>query len=335
MKPQRIVVVGLGISLAAVLLSCQKPFHQENERYFFIAANITLPYWQEAQAGFQDAGRVLGVKVEFKGPDSYNADDELAEFRKAVDQRPSGIAVSPIRPEIFTKEIDAAIQAGIPVICVDSDAPESHRVMFVGTDNYQAGLESGRRIAELLHGEGQIVLIAVSGQFNQTERLRGVEEVLKKYPGIKIIQTLNDKGDPRMANDQISALLESKDPKDKFEGILCLEASGGPGAAEALHRLNLDGKIPIVAMDKSPETLDWIERGVISATIAQKSYMMAYYSLKFLDDLHHNVVHEFAKDWRTAPTSPLPTRVDTGTAVVDKTNLADFKAAAAERRKPL
>ena len=103
MKLQRIVVVGLGISLAAVLLSCQKPSHQENERYFFIAANITLPYWQEAEAGFQDAGRVLGVKVEFKGPDSYNADDELAEFRKAVDQRPSGIAVSPIRPEIFTK----------------------------------------------------------------------------------------------------------------------------------------------------------------------------------------------------------------------------------------
>jgi ribose transport system substrate-binding protein len=335
MKPQRIVVVGLGISLAAVLLSCQKPFHTEDERYFFIAANITLPYWQEAQAGFQDAGRVLGVKVEFKGPDSYNVDDELAEFRKAVDQRPSGIAVSPIRPEIFNKEINAAIQAGIPVICVDSDAPESRRVMFVGTDNYQAGLESGRRIAELLHGEGRIVLIAVSGQFNQTERLRGVEEVLKKYPGIKIVQTLNDKGDPRMANDQISALLESKNPKDEFDGILCLEASGGPGAAEALHRLNLDGKIPIVAMDKSPETLDWIERGVISATIAQKSYTMAYYSLKFLDDLHHNIVHEFAKDWRTAPTSPLPTRVDTGTVVVDKTNLADFKAAAAERRKPL
>jgi ribose transport system substrate-binding protein len=335
MKPRRIVAMGLAVCLGIVLLSCTKSYHEETERYFFIAANITLPYWQEAQAGFQDAGRVLGVKVEFKGPETHNADDELEAFRKAVNMRPSGIAVSPVRPELFNKEIDAAVQAGIPVICVDSDAPESRRILFIGTDNYLAGLESGRRVAEVMHGEGRLALIAVTGQFNQTERRRGVEEVLKKYPRIQIAHTLDDKGDPRTANDQIAALLESKDPKDKFDGILCLEASGGPGASEALHRLNLDGKIPIVAMDKSPETLDWIAHGVISASIAQKSYTMAYYSLKFLDDLHHNVVHEFAKDWRAAPTSPLPTRVDTGTAVIDKSNVADFQAAIASRARPL
>jgi len=335
MKPRQTKMVMLAVSLAAMLLSCQKPFHEETERYYLISANIALPYWQEAQAGFQDAGRALGVKVEFKGPESYNPEDELEAFRKAVQAHPAGIAVSPTRPEIFNKEIDAAIQAGIPVICVDSDAPDSHRVLFVGTDNFQAGLEGGRRIAELLHGQGRVALITIAGQFNLEERKRGVEEALKKYPELKISQVLNDKGDPRMANDQISALLESKDKKDQFDAILCLEASGGPGTAEALHRLNVDGKYPIVAMDKNPETLDWISRGAIAATVAQKSYTMAYYSLKLLDDLHHNVVHEFAKDWRTAPTSPLPTRVDTGTVVIDKTNLAEFQAATATRAKPL
>ena len=335
MKPRQMVLLMVAVSLAAVLLSCQKAFHEETERYYFISANIALPYWQEAQAGFQDAGRALGVKVEFKGPETYNPEDELEAFRKAVQMRPAGIAVSPTRPDLFVKEIDAAIRSGIPVICVDSDAPDSRRILFVGTDNFQAGLESGRRIAELLHGKGRIALITITGQFNLEERRRGVDEALKKYPELKITQELNDKGDPRMANDQISALLESKDKKDQFDGILCLEASGGPGAAEALHRLNLDGKYPVVAMDKNPDTLDWISRGAIAATVAQKSYTMAYYSLKLLDDLHHNVVHEFAKDWRTAPTSPLPTRVDTGTAVIDKTNLADFQAAIATRAKPL
>ncbi|MFB3920772.1 MAG: substrate-binding domain-containing protein [Terriglobia bacterium] len=335
MQPRRIVILVLGISLTAVLLSCQKSFHEETERYYFISANIALPYWQEAQAGFQDAGRALGVKVEFKGPESYNPEDEVEAFRKAVQARPAGIAVSPTRPDLFVKEIDSAIEAGIPVLCVDSDAPESKRVLFVGTDNFLAGQESGRRIAELLHGKGRIALITITGQYNLEERRRGVDEVLKKYPDLKISQELNDKGDPRIANDQISALLESKDKKDQFDGILCLEASGGPGAAEALHRLNLDGKYPIVAMDKNPETLDWISRGAIAATVAQKSYTMAYYSLKMLDDLHHNVVHEFTKDWRSAPTSPLPKRVDTGTAVIDKTNLADFQAAIATRAKPM
>jgi ribose transport system substrate-binding protein len=331
MKPRQIGTAYLALSLGIMLCSCQKPLHEETERYIFVAANISLPYWQEAQAGFQDAGRGLGVKVEFTGPTSYAPEEELEAFRKAVAARPAGILISPARPELFNKEIDAAVEAGIPVICVDSDAPDSRRILFIGTDNFQAGMESGRRMAEILRGQGQIVLITIPGQLNLEERLRGVNETFKKYPGIKISKTVDDKGDPRIANDQISHMLEAK---EKIEGILCLEASGGSGAAEALHRLNLDGKIPIVAMDKSPETLDWISRGVISATITQKSYTMSFYGLRFLDDLHHNVVHEF-KDWRTAPASPLPTRVDTGTTVVDQKNLAEFQAAAATRKKSL
>lgn len=314
-----------------ILISCQKPFHQENERYIFVAANITLPYWQEAKAGFMDAAHQLGVKAEFTGPDSYSPQEELEAFQKAVEKQPAGILVSPARPDIFKAAIDDAIKAGIPVICVDSDAPESRRILFIGTDNYQAGLESGNRLASLLHGQGQVVLITIPGQQNLDERVRGVEDALKKYSNLKITERLDDRGDPRSANDQISGLLAKK---EKIDGIVCVEASGGPGAAEALHRLNLDGKIPIAAMDKSPETLDFISQGVITATIAQKPYTMSFYGVKFLDDLHHNIVHEFT-DWRTAPASPLPTRVDTGTAVVDSTNLAAFRAAEVSPTKPL
>ena len=61
---------------------------------------------------------------------------------------------------------------------------------------------------------------------------------------------------------------------------------------------------------------------------------MSYYGLKFLDDLHHNIVHEF-RDWRNAPASPLPTRVDTGTAWVDKSNVDAFRAAEANAIKSL
>jgi ribose transport system substrate-binding protein len=332
MSPAKTRIISVTLILVAGLLaSCQKPFHEENERYFFVAANISLPYWQEAQAGFLDSGRVLGVKVEFTGPTSYSPEEELDAFRKAVAARPTGILVAPTRPALFKDDINAAVAAGIPVICVDSDVPDSKRIMFIGTDNYQAGMESGRRIAELLHGKGRIVLITIPGQLNLEERLRGVNDVLKKYPDIKLVQTFDDKGDPRVANDHISRLLEGG---ENIDGILCLEASGGPGAAEALHRLNMTGKLVIVAMDRNPETLDWISRGVISATISQKPYTMSFYGLKFLDDLHHNIVHEF-KDWRTAPTSPLPTRVDTGTAVIDSSNLEAFRAAEATRRTPL
>lgn len=335
MNPLRLGICSCVIlAMAMSLASCgSESYHQKEERYVFISTNVNLPYWQEAEAGFQDAAKWLGVKAELAGPEKFSPEDELAAFKKAVGENPSGILISAARVDLFKDAIDSAVSAGIPVICIDSDAPTSKRLMFIGTDNYRAGAESAKRMGDLLKGQGRVVIVSIPGQFNLDERVRGVNDGLKKYPGIKIAQTIDDKGDPRSANDQISVLL-AKTAKEKVDGIICLEASGGSGAAEALHRLDQSGKVPIVAFDKDPETLDFVEKGVIAATIAQKPYVMSYYGLKFLDDLHHNAVHEF-KDWRTAPVAPMPTFVDTGTAVVDKSNVAAFREALAAHPKPL
>ncbi len=326
------MICGLGIAVLAVFLSgCEKPYHQENERYVLVATNIDLPYWQEASAGLTDVGKNTGVKVELVGPNTFSPQDELNTFQQVVGQHPSGILVSVSDPKIFKDPIDHAIMQGIPVICIDADAPDSKRVLFIGTDNFRAGEESGKRMATLLGGQGRVVVVTLPGQHNSEERVRGLNEALKKYPGIQITQTIDDKGDSGVAADAISALLIKK---EKIDGIICLEASGGEGSADALHRLDMTGKIKIVAFDKDPQTLDAIDRQWITATVVQKPYVMAFYGVRFLDDLHHNVVHEF-KDWATAPTDPLPTFVDTGTAVIDSTNLAAFRQALAEHPKPV
>lgn len=320
------------IFLAGALVGCgPEPYHQQDERYVLIATNVALPYWQEAQAGLQDSAKVLGVKAEMIGPDGYAPDKELEAFQKAVAEKPAGILVSVARPEAFKAAIDGAVAQGIPVICLDADAPDTKRVLFIGTDNFRAGQESGRRMAQLLKGQGRVAIVSIPGQLNLDERVKGVNDALQKFPGIKIVAIIDDKGDAREANDQISKLANGK---DKLDGIICLEASGGSGAAEALHRLDLSGKVAIVAFDKDPETLDFIQSGAINETIAQKPYVMAYYGLKLLDDLHHNAVHEF-KDWKVAPAAPIPTFVDTGTAVVDKANLAQYREALAAHPKPL
>jgi len=319
------------IFLSGLLGSCQRPYHSEDEHYVFVAFSTNIPYWKEAQAGLNDAATQMGIKAELTGPGTYLPDDELKAFQQAVAEKASGILVSASNPDIFKGPIDAAIQQGIPVICVDADAPQSHRLMFIGTDNFRAGQEIGKRMAEILKGKGNVVVITIPGQFNLDERLRGVNDTWKKFPGIKVIKTIDDKGDPNVAYDGVTAALQGK---EKPDGIVCLEASGGSGAADALYRINMTGKIPIVAFDKDPETLDWIQRGGITDTVVQKPYVMGYYGLKFVDDLHHNVVHEF-KDWRTAPESPMPSWVDTGTAIVNKANLAAFREALAEHPKPL
>lgn len=331
MRIRRSSLALLGALAIIGLSSCQQPYHAPEERYIFIASNINLPYWQEAQAGLLDAAKQMGVKAEFDGPEKFDPKEELSAFQKAMESKPAGIMVSASRPELFHDAINAAIAVGIPVIAVDSDAPDTKRVMFIGTDNFRAGQESAKRLAQILQGKGQIAVILIPGQQNVDERMRGVTEALKKYPEIKVVQSIDDSGDPRVANDSVSNLLHGK---TKIDGILALEASGGEGAAEAVHRQDLDGKIAIVAFDKDPETLDWIEKGVITATVTQKPYVMCYYSLKFADDLHHNAVHEF-QDWRTAPTPPMPTWVDTGTAIVDKTNVKAFREALAAHPKPI
>ena len=318
------------ILLSGFLSSCQQPYHEKEEHYVFVAFNTSLPYWQEAESGLADSAKQMGVKAELTGPANFAPDEELSAFQKAVAQKPSGILLSASNPEIFRDSINGAVQQGIPVICVDADSPESNRILFVGTDNFRAGQESGKRMGELLKGKGNVVVITIPSQFNLGERVRGVNEALKKFPGIKVAKIIDDKGDSRNAYDAISTLLQSK---DKPDGIIGLEASGGAGAADALHRMDLTGKIPIVAFDKDPETLDWIQRGAITATVVQKPYVMSFYGLKFVDDLHHNAVHEF-KDWRTAPAAPLPAFIDTGTAIVDKNNLAVFREALAAHPKP-
>ena len=262
MRRRRTTLTSVLIFGGAVLIgACAKPYHEEHERYVFVATNISLPYWQQAQAGFLDAAKALGVKAELIGPTGYAPNAELGMFREVVEQHPTGICLSAARPEIFQAEIDKAVAEGIPVICVDADVPGSKRVLYIGTDNFKAGRESLKQMAALVPGGGSIAVITIPGQRNLDDRLAGVADALKNFPAIKLTKILDDKGDAKNASDQISELIQNK---EKVDGILCLEATGGSGAAEALHRLSMDGKLQIVAFDDDPETLDWIERGADS-----------------------------------------------------------------------
>ena len=315
----------LAIVGVLLLASCGKPAHDKTERYVLVASNVGLPYWQDAKAGFVGAAKMLGVQADVEGPNTYAPDAELKAFQSAAASQPSGIAVSPAQAQLFNDAINEAVAAGVPVITLDSDAPDSKRILFIGTDNYRAGLTSGKLLASLMHEHGRVVALTINGQNNLDQRMRGVQDAWKPYPYMTFYKVADDQGDTETARSEIATMLQNKEP---VEAILCLEASGGPGAAKAVAQVEMSGKVTIVAMDANPDTLDGISKGVIAATVAQKPYTMAFYGLQLLDDLHHNRVHEF-KDWRTAPASPLPATIDTGTVVVDGKNVDEFRNALA------
>src|SRR5258707_4737475 len=111
--------------VAAVIVSCAKPYHEETERYVFVATNIDLPYWQEAQAGFLDAAKQLGVRAEMIGPVKYDPASEAGMFQDVIEKQPAGICLSAGRPEKVKTRNGKTISAGIPAICRDRDGPGS------------------------------------------------------------------------------------------------------------------------------------------------------------------------------------------------------------------
>jgi ribose transport system substrate-binding protein len=294
--------------------------HKSNEKYFLVSANVRLPYWQAAATGLSRAARQLDVSAEMVGPDNYDPQAEQAAFRTAITKGPAGILVSAADPNLLKADIDSAIGQGIPVLTIDSDTPDSKRLLFIGTNNRQAGVMGGRRAVKELNGKGNVVVYTMPGQANLVERLNGYKDALAES-SIKIVDTVDVKGDPRVAFDRTTDIIEKA--KVKPDGFVCLEAIACKEVADVLDRKKVSGKV-IIAMDTDQETLDWIKKGVIAATIAQKPFTMAYYGLKVLGDLHLNKPQTLEMNLATDTMSPMPVFIDTGATMIDKSNVDAF-----------
>jgi ribose transport system substrate-binding protein len=309
-----VLLASIAASLCA-LIGCSR--HDNSERYILVTVNSKLPYWQTAAAGLSKAAAQYGVKYDVRGPDTYDPQAEVTEFRNAVALKPAGLLVSVADTGLMQPEIDKAIDQGVPVITIDSDAPASRRLYFIGTNNLQAGRLGGDRIVSKLHGKGNVVFYSMP-QTNLEERLKGYKDVFADHPEIKVVEVFNIKGDAGNAFDRTTHYLTDK-TVPKVDAFVCLEASAGKDVAEALRRQNAHDRL-IVAMDADEATLNLVKEGLIDATVAQKPYSMTYYGLKALDDIHHYPV-DLKKDWAGNSFSPFPAYVDTGVSLIDKVNV--------------
>ncbi len=319
-------------SVALALLAttgCQS--HSKSETYVLVANNLKLPYWQTVDSGFDRAGAEYGVTTVLNGPDTFDPQAELAAFRQAVARKPAGILVSVADATIFRADINAAIAAGVPVITVDSDAPTSSRLFFIGTNNIAAGRLGGQRLIEKLGGKGNVVVFTYPGQPNLADRLEGYEDQISGHPGIKIVDVVDIKGDAGNAFDAAQSFLAKTGP-DKIDAFVCLESASGKAVAEVLQRAHATDRT-LIAMDVDNQTLQLIQSGSIEATVSQKPFTMGYVGLKALAEVHQYPRRSFRANYTVDAFSPYPVFVDTGTALVDKVNvdiyLANAKAAGA------
>ena len=225
-------------------------------------------------------------------------------------------------------EIDAAVNAGIPVITVDSDAAHSRRLYFIGTNNLEAGRLGGQRVVEKLGGKGNVVFFTLAGQPNTEERLKGFKDVFSSHPDIKIVDVVDIKADPKGAFDKTQQFMVLTGPK-QIDAFICLDSASGKPVSDAVARTSGANRL-VIAWDVNQDTLDGIKSGAIDSTVVQKPFTMGYLGLKALDEVYHDPPTKFSKDYSADPFSPYPALLDTGTSLVDKSNVDLFiKASAA------
>jgi ribose transport system substrate-binding protein len=287
--------------------------------YIEVSALGSLDYFYDHKLGMKLAGEAFRVRTEYVGPSDYDMAAMVTVFEQAIAKKPEGIVVVGFEPSL-NAIVDKAAAAGIPVVTVDADLPGSKRVAFVGTGNFRAGFEGGKKLAALVGGKGKVALMTKPGQSNLDERINGYKEALKKHPEIEMVQITDTQSDLNVAA-QAAATLLQKYPD--LAGIACVEATGGSGAATAVREANKIGKIRIVAMDRGNDVLQYIRDGIISATVVQQTALMPFYAVQILYNLRNHPL-PVSSDNAKSGASGVPEVVDTGVVIVDKNNVSYF-----------
>lgn len=299
----------------------------QEETYVMISIGWGLEFFAWSFAGMYDAAALLGphVKVEWQGPKPFSeAESSLqANIMKAtIKRKVAGIVLTAVNKTIFKPVINEAIEAGIPVICFDSDVPGSKRLAVVATDNYRAGYLAGTTMAEWLNGQGSIGMIQIKNVTHLEERFRGFKDGLTSISPTIEIFVIEKEGGFNFSLSEIAydykVLLKAH---PEIKGLFGPWVSAGIGAAEAVRDLNLTGAIQILSFEYNTETIQAIERGEIRATVAQNPYLMGFYSLL----LAYSAAHPTSIPSSHPGFGHVPAAIDTGVTIIGKDDVAQYK----------
>ena len=287
-----------------------------SEKYVMVTFLAGIDYWKSAIKGFEDAAAEMDVSVEYRGATQYDVHEQITVLEQVIARKPAGIAISAIDPYKLNTTINKAVEAGIPVVLFDSDAPSSKALSFIGTNNYGAGEISAHKMADLLNGKGKVAVITLPNQLNHQERTDGfVETIRSEYPEMDVVAIKDGKGD-ELYSEEVTVEIMKNNPE--LKGIFATEANGGVGIAEAVQTNKENNDVKVISFDTDKPTLDKIREGSISATVAQGTWNMGYWSLEFL--FQQNKESDMQQDHQ------LPGYVDTGVSIVTKENLHEFYA---------
>jgi ribose transport system substrate-binding protein len=184
----------------------------------------------EAQAKKLTAEKGVAVKIDWRTPNEEDPQKQAQAIEQLVNAGASGIAVSCSDPNKLTPAIDDAVAHGVSVVTFDSDAPQSKRFAFVGTDDVECGRDLCRAIAKELNNTGVVAVLAGNPNANNLQRrIVGLKEEAKNYPGLKILDMFYHKETPQ---DSVATIEQVMQAHPRLTAGQCSQV--GPCSATAL-----------------------------------------------------------------------------------------------------
>jgi ribose transport system substrate-binding protein len=307
---------GMLASVACVVIALAGCGRQGNDGgaetlYVAFVTNNSADFWTIARRGVEKADAELtDVSAEFR----ITSDGTAAEQKRIIDdlltKGVKAIAISPVDPENQTGLLNDASRQAL-VFTQDSDAPQSARTCYIGTDNLAAGRQAGGLIREAVPGGGKIMLfVGKLDARNAQERISGIREALAGS-GIDIIDVrTDDVDDVRAKSNAADTLVRYPDVK----ALVGLWSYNGPAILNAVKEAGKVGQVKIVAFDEADATLAGIREGAIHATVVQQPFEFGYQAIT-------RMVQALKGDTSFIPENK---QIIVPTIVVNKANVEEF-----------
>jgi len=272
-------VAAVSAVIAAGFASTSARAQEAPEHYAMVVFLKGSEFFNWAYAGFQDAAKTVGATTELQGPADWDASAEARAVDQLVAKGVKGVAVTAGDADTLVASINAAMDKSVPVLTFDSDSPKSKRLLFVGTNNFNAGFAAGKAIGEK-HGDNARAGISLfPGNDAVNQRIQGFKAGLASVaPGAKVIAEVNDEGDLQKAEQVNTAMLQAN---PEINVIFCAHGNPATGALAATRNVGRDqgdNKIDVVAWAIDVPILLGVQEGEFTMTVAQNPYMMGVQS---------------------------------------------------------
>ena len=310
MRRNRLLALALGAALALTCLSACGGEQESGQRHkvVLVAKSTQTEFWLSVFAGAQAAAAEYNVELTTIGPETE--EDYETQNRMIAEVVESGAEALVFSAIDFTRNaaaVDAAGQAGVKVVSIDSGVDSDQVGTYIGTDNYAAGRMAAQAALEGVEGELVVGLVNYDeSTANGQERERGVRDALAESGRARVAASVTTLVEAERARADTADLLRNN---PEINVVIAFNEPTSVGAAQAAAGLRLADAVFLVGFDSNVATIDGLQEGYVDALIVQNPYAMGYLGV------------ESAYRLLSGQGGALETTVDTSTQIVNRGNL--------------